>query len=187
MRPVREACGARTRRRLSKVTGTGPKKPYPAEDVRRTSKLSSRNRAAPAAGSDSTCRRSRRVRFPPNLGRCKCSRCRASRKLSGAICTRNSISIPHVTQHDEADITELEAFRKSQAEEAKKEGIRITLIGFLLKAVVVALKQYPSFNSSLSADGENLILKQYFHIGVAVDTPLGLVVPGGCATPTRKV
>ena len=99
------------------------------------------------------------------------------KKLSGANLHRNWLSVPHVTQHDEADITELEAFRKAQAEEAKKEGIRFTLLAFLMKAVVVALKQYPNFNASLSADGENLILKQYFHVGVAVDTPLGLVVP----------
>ena len=98
-------------------------------------------------------------------------------KLSGANLHRNWISIPHVTQHDEADITELEVFRKSQAETAKKEGIRVTLLAFLIKAVVVALKQHPNFNASLAPDGENLVLKQYFHIGVAVDTPRGLVVP----------
>jgi pyruvate dehydrogenase E2 component (dihydrolipoamide acetyltransferase) len=98
-------------------------------------------------------------------------------KLSGANLHRNWVTIPHVTQHDEADITELEEFRKIQVEEAKKEGIRFTILCFLLKAVVVALKQYPQFNASLSADGENLVLKQYFNIGVAVDTPNGLVVP----------
>jgi pyruvate dehydrogenase E2 component (dihydrolipoamide acetyltransferase) len=99
------------------------------------------------------------------------------RKLSGGFLHRNWVSIPHVTQHDEADITDLEAFRKSQSEEAKKKGVKITLLGFLLKASVLALKQFPEFNSSLSADGESLVLKQYFHIGVAVDTPNGLVVP----------
>jgi pyruvate dehydrogenase E2 component (dihydrolipoamide acetyltransferase) len=99
------------------------------------------------------------------------------RKLSGGFLHRNWVSIPHVTQHDEADITELEAFRKAQAEEAKKQGIKFTMLGFLLKASVVALKQFPEFNSSLSADGESLTLKHYYHIGVAVDTPNGLVVP----------
>jgi len=99
------------------------------------------------------------------------------RKLSGANLLRNWLNIPHVTQHDEADITELEAFRKSQADEAGKDGVRFTLLAFLIKAVVVALKQHPNFNASLSSDGESLILKQYFNIGVAVDTPLGLVVP----------
>ncbi len=99
------------------------------------------------------------------------------KKLSGANLLRNWLNIPHVTQHDEADITELEAFRKSQADEASKEGLRFTLLAFLIKAVVVTLKQYPNFNASLAFDGESLILKQYFNIGVAVDTPLGLVVP----------
>ncbi len=99
------------------------------------------------------------------------------RKLSGANLHRNWVTIPHVTQHDEADITELEEFRKVQTDEAKKQGIRFTILCFLMKAVVVALKQHPEFNASLSADGESLVLKQYFHIGVAVDTPNGLVVP----------
>lgn len=99
------------------------------------------------------------------------------KKLSGGFLHRNWVSIPHVTQHDEADITELEAFRKTQSEEAKKSGIKFTMLGFLMKAAVVALKQFPEFNASLSPDGESLVLKNYFHIGVAVDTPGGLVVP----------
>jgi pyruvate dehydrogenase E2 component (dihydrolipoamide acetyltransferase) len=99
------------------------------------------------------------------------------RKLSGAFLHRNRLGIPHVTQNDEADITELENFRKSQADEAKKHGIRFTILGFLMKASVVALRQFPEFNASLSPDSESLVLKQYFHIGVAVDTPNGLVVP----------
>jgi len=99
------------------------------------------------------------------------------KKLSGGFLHRNWVSIPHVTQHDEADITELEAFRKTQSDEAKKSGIKFTMLGFLMKAAVVALKQFPEFNASLSPDGENLVLKNYFHIGVAVDTPGGLVVP----------
>jgi pyruvate dehydrogenase E2 component (dihydrolipoamide acetyltransferase) len=99
------------------------------------------------------------------------------KKLSGGFLHRNWVSIPHVTQHEEADITELEAFRKSQADEAKKSGIKFTMLGFLMKASVVALKQFPEFNASLSADGESLVMKNYHHIGVAVDTPNGLVVP----------
>ncbi len=99
------------------------------------------------------------------------------KKLSGGFLHRNWVGIPHVTQQDEADITELEAFRKAQADEAKKSGIKFTMLGFLMKASVVALKQFPEFNASLSADGEKLVLKNYFHIGVAVDTPNGLVVP----------
>jgi len=99
------------------------------------------------------------------------------KKLSGAFLHRNWLAIPHITQHDEADITELEGFRKSQAADAKKSGIKFTMLGFLLKASVVALKQFPDFSSSLSPDGESLIVKSYYHIGVAVDTPNGLVVP----------
>src|SRR5204863_6142808 len=90
------------------------------------------------------------------------------KKLSGAFLHRNWVMIPHVTQNEEADITELENFRKSQAEEAKKQNIRFTILGFLMKASVVALRQFPEFNASLSADGESLILKKYFNIGVAV-------------------
>ena len=98
-------------------------------------------------------------------------------KISSVNLHRNWMTIPHVTQHDEADITELEAFRKSMKDEAAAEGIRLTALTFMMKAVVASLKAYPRFNSSLADDGENLILKKYFHIGVAVDTPDGLVVP----------
>jgi pyruvate dehydrogenase E2 component (dihydrolipoamide acetyltransferase) len=99
------------------------------------------------------------------------------RKLSGANLHRNWVSAPHVTQFDEADITDLEAFRKAMQEEVGKDGTRLTLLAFLMKACAAALKAYPDFNSSLAADGESLILKRYFHIGFAVDTPDGLVVP----------
>ena len=99
------------------------------------------------------------------------------RKLSGAWLHRNWVSIPHITQHDEADITEMESFRKQIGEEYAAQGIKITPLAFLLKAVMEALQQFPDFNASLDADGENLILKKYFHIGVAVDTPDGLMVP----------
>jgi len=99
------------------------------------------------------------------------------KKLSGAYLHRNWVTIPHITQHDEADITEMESFRKQIAAEYAAQGIKITPLAFLLKAVVEALQQYPDFNASLDASGENLILKKYFHIGVAVDTPEGLVVP----------
>jgi pyruvate dehydrogenase E2 component (dihydrolipoamide acetyltransferase) len=98
-------------------------------------------------------------------------------KLSGPYLHRNWISIPHVTQFDEADITDLEAFRKAQTVETEKKGFKLTMLAFMIKACVTALKQYPQFNSSLDKSGENLILKKYFHIGVAVDTPGGLVVP----------
>ncbi len=96
------------------------------------------------------------------------------RKLSAAHLHRAWLNIPHVTQTDEADITELEAFRKAQSEEG---GVKLTLLPFIIKAVAVAMKQYPEFNASLAPDGENLILKKYIHIGFAADTPNGLVVP----------
>ena len=98
-------------------------------------------------------------------------------KLTGKFLHRNWLTVPHVTQFDEADITELEKFRKQLNEENKKEGIRITVLAFLMKALVSALKEFPRFNSSLDNTGENLILKQYVNIGVAMDTPDGLVVP----------
>ncbi|WP_108944739.1 pyruvate dehydrogenase complex dihydrolipoyllysine-residue acetyltransferase [Shewanella halifaxensis] len=100
-------------------------------------------------------------------------------KISGANLHRNWVKIPHVTQWDDADITELEAFRKAQnAAEAKKEsGMKITPLVFIMKAVAKALEAFPTFNSSLSEDGESLILKKYVNVGIAVDTPNGLVVP----------
>jgi len=99
------------------------------------------------------------------------------RRLSGGFLHRNWVSIPHVTQHDDADITELEAFRKENAQVAEKGGFKLTMLAFLVKASVNALRQFPDFNASLDKTGENLIVKKYYHIGVAVDTPDGLVVP----------
>ena len=99
------------------------------------------------------------------------------RKISGPFLHRNWVSIPHVTQNDEADITELEAFRKSMGDEAQKQGGKLTPLAFIMQAVVAALKNHPEFNSSLAPAGDALILKRYYHIGVAVDTPGGLVVP----------
>ena len=96
-------------------------------------------------------------------------------KISGANLHRNWVVIPHVTNHEDADITELEAFRVQLNRENEKAGIKITMLAFLIKACVAALKQFPNFNSSL--DGEQLVLKQYFHIGFAADTPNGLMVP----------
>jgi len=98
-------------------------------------------------------------------------------KISGAHLHRSWVTVPHVTQFDDADITELEAFRKGLAKDAEKKGVRLTPLIFLMKAVVSALREFPGFNASLDASGENLIMKKYFHIGIAVDTPNGLVVP----------
>jgi len=99
------------------------------------------------------------------------------RKISGANLARNWAMIPHVTQHDDADVTELETLRVTLNKEHEKAGIKFTMLGFIIKAVVAALKKYPDFNASLDASGENLVLKKYFHIGFAADTPNGLVVP----------
>jgi pyruvate dehydrogenase E2 component (dihydrolipoamide acetyltransferase) len=97
------------------------------------------------------------------------------KKISGANLARNWVRIPHVTHNDEADVTDLEAFRKATNEAYKKQEVRVTMLAFLIKACVAALKEFPDFNASL--DGDNLIVKRYYNIGFAADTPNGLVVP----------
>jgi pyruvate dehydrogenase E2 component (dihydrolipoamide acetyltransferase) len=97
------------------------------------------------------------------------------KKISAANLHRNWVMIPHVTTHDEADITELEAFRVQLNKEIEKSGVKVSMLAFLIKAAVTSLKEFPDFNSSL--EGDNLILKRYYHIGFAADTPNGLVVP----------
>lgn len=99
------------------------------------------------------------------------------KKLSGPNLHRNWVMIPHVTQFDEADISDLEEFRKSSNEALAKSGVKLTMLAFVIKASVAALKKFKAFNASLDATGENLILKQYYNIGFAADTPNGLVVP----------
>ena len=159
---------------LAKVTGSGPKGRILKDDVQAYVKM---ELARPrGGGSGFSVLPMPQIDFA-KFGPVQLQALSRIKKLSGANLHRNWVTIPHVTQQDEADITELEAFRKSQSDAAKKEGIRFTLLAFLMKAAVVALKQFPNFNASLSPDGESLVLKQYFHIGVAVDTPLGLVVP----------
>lgn len=108
-------------------------------------------------------------------------------KLTGQFLHRNWVTVPHVTQFDEADITDLEAFRKSMAAEYKDKGIKITPLIFLIKALVSALKEFPRFNASLDSSGENLIFKQYFNIGIAVDTSDGLVVPVVCDVDRKSL
>jgi len=98
-------------------------------------------------------------------------------RLSGANLSRTWAEIPQVTQHDFADISDLDAFRQSLRGDADARGVHVTLLGFLMKVSVAALKAFPTFNASLAPDGGNLILKHYYHIGVAMDTPEGLVVP----------
>ncbi|MEN8260791.1 MAG: dihydrolipoyllysine-residue acetyltransferase [Pseudomonadota bacterium] len=99
------------------------------------------------------------------------------KKLSGTHLHRSWVSVPHVTQFDEADVTELETFRRRINEELKGEGVKLSFLPFLIKAAVAALKAYPEFNASLDSGGEQLVVKHYYNIGVAVDTPEGLVVP----------
>jgi len=161
---------------LPRVKGTGPRERITKEDVQDYIKGELSRPRAPGGGTGLNLLPLPQVDFA-RFGPVTTQPLSRIRKLSGANLHRNWVTIPHVTQHDEADITELEEFRKIQTEEAKKQGIRFTILCFLLKAVVVALKQHPEFNASLSTDGESLVLKQYFHVGVAVDTPSGLVVP----------
>ena len=162
---------------LALVNGSGPKRRILKEDVQAFVKAElSRPRGAAAGGAGLSV-----LEMPPvdfsRFGAVEVKPLTKIKKLSGANLHRNWVTAPHVTQHEEADITELEAFRQEMGEEAQKQGVRLTLPAFLIKAVVAALKAYPDFNASLSADGESLVFKQYFHIGMAVDTPEGLVVP----------
>ena len=162
------------------VPGSGPKGRIIKEDVqayvKRTLSEGKPSAAAPSAGGGLQLPAMPAVDFTKfgeveekELGRIK--------KLSGTHLHRSWLNVPHVTQFDEADITELEGFRKAQKDEAARAEVKLTFMPFLMKAVCKALANYPQFNSSLSADGEKLILKKYVNIGVAVDTPNGLVVP----------
>lgn len=160
---------------LELVTGTGAKGRILKEDVTAFIKASLTSGASAGSGGIS-------VSAMPEIDFSKFGEIEAVplnriQKLSGAHLHRSWVTVPHVTQFDEANITELEGFRKSLAGEAEKKGLRLTLLVFIMKAVVAALKEYPNFNASLDSSGEHLILKKYFHIGVAVDTPKGLVVP----------
>jgi pyruvate dehydrogenase E2 component (dihydrolipoamide acetyltransferase) len=98
-------------------------------------------------------------------------------RISGARLQASWINLPHVTQHEDADITDLEALRAAQKDKAAKEGVRLTPLAYIIRACALALREFPRFNASLDASGENLVYKQYCHIGFAVDTPDGLVVP----------
>ena len=131
---------------------------------------------AQAVAADSICCHGHKWTFP-NLEKWKPGRCRKIKKISGANLARNWVMIPHVTQHDDADITDLEALRVELNKENEKSGAKLTMLAFMIKAVVAALKKFPDFNASLDASGDNLVLKKYFHIGFAADTPNGLVVP----------
>jgi len=161
---------------LEQVIGSGPKGRIVKEDVKAFVK--SAMSAGPAAGGAGGVQvSSAPVIDHAKFGEIETVPLSRIKKISGAHLHRSWVTVPHVTQFDEADITELEAFRKSLAKEAEKKSVRMTPLIFLMKAVVSALREFPDFNASLDAAGENLIMKKYFHIGIAVDTPNGLVVP----------
>jgi pyruvate dehydrogenase E2 component (dihydrolipoamide acetyltransferase) len=168
---------------LARVQGSGPKGRILREDVQGfvkgalAGKPAKAPEAKPAAGAPG-------FALPPwpevdfaKFGPVEVKALSRIQKLSGPNLHRNWISIPHVTQFEEADITELEAFRKSNTAETEKKGFKLTMLAFLIKACVTALRQHPQFNSSLDKSGESLVIKKYYHIGVAVDTSEGLVVP----------
>ncbi len=162
---------------LTRVTGSGRKGRITREDVQayvKAALAAPRAASLPAAGGGLNLLPWPQVDFA-KFGPVEAQPLSRIKKISGANLARNWAMIPHVTQFDEADITEMEAFRKRLGEENKD--LKVTPLVFMIKAVVAALKRFPSFNASLDANGENLVLKRYFHIGIAVDTPDGLVVP----------
>jgi len=163
---------------LTRVQGTGAKGRITADDVRGYVKQAlASGPAGPAAGASAG---GLSVLDWPKVDFAKFGPIEAKplsriKKISGANLHRNWVMIPHVTNNDQADITDLEALRVALNQEKQKEGIKVTMLAFLIKAVVAALKQFPEFNASL--DGDSLVYKQYYHIGFAADTPNGLVVP----------
>ena len=160
---------------LGLVYGTGPKNRILKEDVKAFTKSIMSGEKLSNKGAFTT------PEIPPvdfsKFGEVEQKPLTRIRRLTGQTLHRSWITIPHVTQFDEADITELEEFRKSKLKSAEKEGVKLTLVTFLIKAAVVALQKFPEFNSSIEPSGENLIIKKYFHIGVAVNTKNGLLVP----------
>ena len=162
---------------LSKVKGTGPKQRILREDVQGYVKqvMSGGPAAAtPAAGAALGLLPWPQIDFA-KFGPVDAKPLSRIKKISGANLHRNWVMIPHVTNHDDADITDLEAFRVQLNKENEKSGVKVTMLAFLIQACVAALKKFPEFNASL--DGDNLILKKYYNIGFAADTPQGLVVP----------
>jgi len=165
---------------LSQVKGTGPKGRVLQDDVRGFVKSALASGARPAAAPGTGIGLSLPpwpqidfAKFGP-IERVELSRIR---RISGPLLHRNWVSIPHVTNHEDADVTELEAFRVQLNRENEGSGAKVTMLAFLIKACVAALKKFPQFNSSIDPGGEAVILKKYFHIGFAADTPNGLVVP----------
>ncbi len=161
---------------LTQVKGTAPKGRISKDDVQNFVKSALSQPRGAAGGSGLNVLAMPVIDFA-KFGAIETQPLSRIKKISGANLHRNWVTIPHVTQFDEADISEMEAFRKEIGAEYAKQNIKITPLAFMLKAVVATLQKFPDFNASLDASGENLVLKKYFHIGVAVDTPNGLMVP----------
>jgi pyruvate dehydrogenase E2 component (dihydrolipoamide acetyltransferase) len=159
---------------LENVTGTGPRGRVQKDDVNNYVKAALNS--APTAVAGAGIPQVPAVDFS-QFGDIETVVMNKIQKLTAANMQRNWLNVPHVTQFDEADITELESFRKSLKDEGEKRGIRITPVSFLIKALATSLQANPAFNRSLAGDGENYIQKYYCHVGMAVDTPRGLVVP----------
>jgi pyruvate dehydrogenase E2 component (dihydrolipoamide acetyltransferase) len=165
---------------LSRVAGSGPKNRILQSDVQGFVKgvmvRGPAPAAAPAAGAGLGLVPWPQVDFA-KFGPVETVQLPRIKKISGPALHRNWVTIPHVTNHDDADITDLEAFRVQLNNENEKSGVKLTMLAFLIKACVAALKKFPDFNSSLAADGASIVVKKYWHIGFAADTPGGLVVP----------
>ena len=164
---------------IASVKGTGPKGRITQDDVQAFVKLAMSGASAPTATSGGSLGGLNLLPWPKvdfsKFGQTERQALSRIKKLSAANLARNWVMIPAVTYHEDADITDLEAFRVQTNKENEKQGSKITMLAFLIKASVAALKKYPEFNSSL--DGDDLVLKKYFHIAFAADTPNGLVVP----------
>lgn len=161
---------------LARVQGSGPKNRILKDDVQNFVKQVMSQGQSSGSGIGLNIEPAAEIDFS-KYGEIEEQPLKRIKKISGAHLHRSWVTVPHVTQFDEADITNLEIFRKDQKDYAAKQDIKLTFMPFLMKACAAALKTHPQFNSSLSANGENLILKKYVHIGVAVDTPNGLMVP----------
>lgn len=164
---------------LSQVPGSGPKGRILKDDVQAFVRSALTGPAAAAASGSESMTAMSLLPWPQvdfsKFGKVERQPLSRIKKISGANLHRNWVMIPHVTHFDEADVTELEAFRQKVGESVAREGIKVTLLAFLLAASVAALKRFPEFNASL--DGDDLVLKRYYHLGFAADTPNGLVVP----------
>ena len=166
---------------LSKVQGSGPKGRVVLEDVQGFVKGVMRSGVSAPSASGASGGGMSLLPWPSldfsKFGSTELLPLSRIKKISGPNLHRNWVMIPHVTQFEEADVTDLEEFRKQSNDALAKSGVKLTMLAFVIKASVAALKKFPAFNASLDATGENLILKHYYHIGFAADTPNGLVVP----------